>query len=288
MNNLQAFQGHKESIRDVSWAPNDTRFATGSDDSTIKLWNFEQMREERTLTGHGWDVKCVKWHPTKGLIVSGGKDNLVKFWDPRTGTCLSTLHDHKNTVQAAEWSPNGNLVATASRDSTVKVFDIRAMRELVTLRGHKKEVCSLAWHPIHSDILVSGGSEGSILHWTVPDATPKDNLEFAHDSNVWSLAFHPLGHILCSASNDHTTRFWSRGRPGLSVKGDRFHIGRDAAAANGVQEIEDGKQFSHSSRLARFVLLILSLATRRPRRLPPRPALDPRSPRHGPRLRRRR
>jgi len=31
---------------------------------------------------------------------------------------------------------------------------------------------------------------------------------------VWSLTFHPLGHILVTASNDHTTRFWSRERPG--------------------------------------------------------------------------
>lgn len=28
------------------------------------------------------------------------------------------------------------------------------------------------------------------------------------------MTFHPLGHILVSASNDHTTRFWSRERPG--------------------------------------------------------------------------
>lgn len=91
MNNLQAFQAHGESVRDVSFAPNDARFVTGSDDSTIKIWNFDEMREERTLTGHGWDVKSVKWHPTKGLLVSGSKDNLVKFWDPRSGKCLTTL-----------------------------------------------------------------------------------------------------------------------------------------------------------------------------------------------------
>lgn len=51
MNNLQVFQGHQESIRDITWSPNDARFATGSDDGTIKLWNFEMMKEEKTLTG---------------------------------------------------------------------------------------------------------------------------------------------------------------------------------------------------------------------------------------------
>ncbi|TKA56128.1 hypothetical protein B0A53_01418 [Rhodotorula sp. CCFEE 5036] len=229
MNNLQIFQGHNESIRDASWAPNDERFVTGADDGVIKIWNFERMKEERVLTGHGWDVKCVKWHPTKGLLASGSKDNLVKFWDPRTGNVLTTLHGHKNTIQALAWSPNGHMVATASRDQLVKVFDIRAMKEFVTLRGHKKEVCSLAWHPIHSDVLVSGGSEGSILHWSLPDPAPKETLEFAHDSNVWSLAYHPLGHLLVSASNDHTTKFWSRGRPGMRTSQDRFHVGKENA-----------------------------------------------------------
>lgn len=76
----------------------------------------------------------------------------------------------------------------------------------------------------------------------MPDATPKDVLEYAHDSNVWSLAFHPLGHLLCSASNDHTTRFWSRGRPGQSVLNDRFHLGREEALALGSKD-EDEREF---------------------------------------------
>ncbi|KAA1477710.1 WD40 repeat-like protein [Dentipellis sp. KUC8613] len=222
MNNLTAWQGHREAIRGLSFSPDDTRFATASDDATVAIWSFEESRKESVLTGHGWDVKCVEWHPTKGLLVSGSKDNQMKFWDPRTGTVLTTLHNHKNTIQALSWSPNGNFVASASRDQTVRVFDIRAMKEFCDLRGHKKEVCSVAWHPVHP-ILVSGGSEGALMHWdiSIPESIvphtitqPRATLSQAHDSNVWSLAFHPLGHLLVSASNDHTTRFWCRERPG--------------------------------------------------------------------------
>jgi polyadenylation factor subunit 2 len=85
---------------------------------------------------------------------------------------------------------------------------------------------AVAWHPFHP-LLVSGGSEGSILHWDLSAPAPSFNdvlssiqpgpratISEAHDSNVWSLAFHPLGHLLVSGSNDHTTRFWSRERPG--------------------------------------------------------------------------
>lgn len=222
MNNLTAWAGHREAIRGLSFSPDDRRFATASDDSTIRIWSFEESREESVLTGHGWDVKCVEWHPSKGLLVSGSKDNQIKFWDPRTGAVLSTLHQHKNTIQGLAWSPNGNLVASASRDQTVRVFDIRAMKEFRILRGHKKEVCSVTWHPVHP-ILVSGGSEGAVLHWDLggpepttlqPVTQPRATLSQAHDSNIWSMAFHPMGHLFVTASNDHTTRFWSRERPG--------------------------------------------------------------------------
>ncbi|KIY63929.1 WD40 repeat-like protein [Cylindrobasidium torrendii FP15055 ss-10] len=228
MNNLTQFPGSKsnDAIRGVSFSPDDQRFATASDDSLVRIWSFQSSQVESTIRGHGWDVKCVEWHPSKGLIVSGSKDNMIKFWDPRSGQNLSTLHTHKNTIQALSWSPTGNLLASASRDQTVRLFDIRAMKEFRILKGHQKEVNSVAWHPT-APLLTSGGSEGAVLHWDIEaDHTtsgtisqPRAALEQAHDSNVWSMAYHPLGHLMVSASNDHTTRFWSRERPGDASAG---------------------------------------------------------------------
>ncbi|WFD33132.1 pre-mRNA cleavage and polyadenylation factor (CPF) complex subunit [Malassezia sp. CBS 17886] len=230
MNNVQAFQGHRDAVRGLSFAPDDQHFVTASDDSTLRIWNFDEATEESTLKGHGWEVKCVDWHPTQALLVSGSKDNLVKFWDPRSGTELGTFHGHKNTIQACRWHADGNLVATASRDQSIKLYDIRAMSELCTLKGHAKEVCSIEWHPVHHDLLVSGGSEGAMLYWslrsTTPDA-PICTMDDAHESNVWSLQWHPFGHLLASGSNDHTSRFWSRARPGEHVEEDRAVDGAD-------------------------------------------------------------
>ena len=126
-------------------------------------------------------------------------------------------------------------------------------------------------HPI----LVSGGSEGAILHWDLssptagtppnvptppsssaaatspashaasvlsapaPQIPPRATLSQAHDSNVWALTFHPLGHLLVSASNDHTTRFWARERPGDAAS--VFAPGGAEPAATGPDDDADGE-----------------------------------------------
>lgn len=226
MNNVKMFQGHKEAIRGISFCPTDTKFTTCSDDGTVRVWDFLRCFEEKILRGHGADVKCVDWHPQKSLIVSGSKDSQqpIKLWDPKSGQSLATIHAHKSTVMEVKWNRNGNWLLTASRDHLLKLFDIRKMnQEMQTFRGHKKEACSLAWHPIHECLFASGGSDGAIMFWMVGADKEVGAMENAHDSCVWSLAWHPLGHILCSGSNDHTSKFWTRNRPGDKMR-DKYNL----------------------------------------------------------------
>ncbi|KAK1293635.1 Flowering time control protein FY [Acorus calamus] len=222
MNNVKVNKSaHKESVRDLSFCRTDLKFCSCSDDTTVKVWDFARCQEERSLSGHGWDVKSVDWHPTKSLLVSGGKDNLVKLWDAKSGRELCSFHGHKNTVLSVKWNQNGNWVLTASKDQIIKLYDIRAMKELESFRGHRKDVTALAWHPFHEEYFVSGSFDGSIFHWIVGHETPQVEVPNAHDNSVWDLAWHPIGYILCSGSNDHTTKFWCRNRPGDTTR-DRY------------------------------------------------------------------
>ncbi|GAB0097369.1 pre-mRNA 3' end processing protein WDR33 [Sergentomyia squamirostris] len=240
MNNVKMFQAHKEPIRGVSFSPSDNKFATCSDDGTLRVFDFYRCVEERVLRGHGADVKCVHWHPQKALIVSGSKDNQqpIKLWDPKSGQALATLHAHKSTVMDLKWNDNGNWLVTASRDHLLKLFDLRNLSEEVQIfRGHKKEASAVSWHPIHEGLFSSGGSDGSVLFWNVGTDKEVGAIDAAHDSIVWTLAWHPLGHILCSGSNDHTIKFWTRNRPGDQMR-DRYNLNTLPASLQGYDECE--------------------------------------------------
>ncbi|KAF2228906.1 WD40 repeat-like protein [Viridothelium virens] len=262
LNNVKEIRAHDHAVRDLAFAPTDVKFVTASDDATLKVWDFAGGVEELTISGHNWDVKCCDWHPTKGLIVSGSKDNKVKLWDPRNGRCLTTLHGHKNQIQRALFQPTrGELLATCARDSTARIFDLRMMRDIMLLKGHEKDIATLTWHPMHPSLLSTGGWDGSLFHYLLsepntpdgaaPSLSPYDSpdpssaptqtiypahrIPFAHDFTIWSLDWHPLGHILASGSNDRLTRFWTRARPGDTVfTHDRYHIGQEAAEARGT------------------------------------------------------
>ncbi|KAH9548884.1 hypothetical protein CY35_11G110400 [Sphagnum magellanicum] len=217
MNNVKANKtAHKEAVRDLSFSSTDLKFCSCSDDTTIKVWDFARCQEERSLAGHGWDVKSVDWHPQKSLLAS---------------------------VLSVKWNSNGNWVLTASRDQTIKLHDVRTFKELETYHGHQKDVTALAWHPYHEELFVSGSSDGSMIHWLVGHEGPQAEVANAHESSVWDLAWHPMGHILCSGSNDHTTKFWCRNRPAESLNDNRHdnaHSQGNASESQAVQPCTPG------------------------------------------------
>ena len=61
------------------------------------------------------------------------------------------------------------------------------------------------------------------MFWSVGSDKETGAIETAHDNIVWSLAWHPIGHILCSGSNDHTCKYWTRNRPGDTMR-DKYNL----------------------------------------------------------------
>ncbi|KAK9461765.1 WD40-repeat-containing domain protein [Lipomyces oligophaga] len=283
MNNVKVIAAHREAIRDISFSRADSKFVTASDDSTLKIWNFNEGMVERTLSGHGWDVKCCDWHPSKGLIASGSKDNLVKLWDPRTEKCLTTLHGHKNTITRAEFQPTrGDLLATSSRDQTTRIFDLRVMKDIFVLRGASSDMTTLTWHPVHDSLLAVGDFSGAVYFYVLDSSQsvssvtsitgshssskqqsailsmgsiaqsvdPIQTIPYAHESAIWSMQFHPMGHILCTGSNDKFTKFWCRARPGDDEAfKDASHLGPEAQGQNphSYGESRTGSRYNNSN-----------------------------------------
>lgn len=126
--------GHTAAVYDTAWNPfNEHQLATGSDDSTVKVWQIpeggltENMKDPLvTLSGHGKPVTLLQWHPTaNGVLASASKDPSVKIWDVENATARTTIDCFGGLVQDLAWNADGSLLATSTKDKLGKIFDPR-------------------------------------------------------------------------------------------------------------------------------------------------------------------
>ncbi|BFZ53532.1 pre-mRNA cleavage and polyadenylation factor (CPF) complex subunit [Savitreella phatthalungensis] len=226
--------GHGWDVKSCDWHPSKGLIVTGSKDNLVKLWDPRTARCLTTLHGH--------------------KNTVSKVMFQRAG--------------------GASLLATCSRDSSARVLDLRQMRDLRVLRGHERDVTTLTWHPVVPGLLTTGGHDGGISHYLLDEsepaptaqaqsallapvagpghgrsgtdasaalfsqanlAKPTMSIQHAHESAIWGMEYHPLGHLLATASNDRATRFWARARPGDDdTFRDKYHVGEDEAIRIGT------------------------------------------------------
>ena len=109
-------------VESVTFSPDGQYLASGSSDSTVKLWCVETGECTRTMEGHNHVVNSVAFSPDGQYLASGSRDKTVKLWHVESGECTRTMEGHSYGVYSVAFSPNGQYLASGSYDSTIKLW----------------------------------------------------------------------------------------------------------------------------------------------------------------------
>ncbi|EME83789.1 uncharacterized protein MYCFIDRAFT_84097 [Pseudocercospora fijiensis CIRAD86] len=196
-------QSHRSPITCVAFHPLFSSLASGSEDCTIKIWDYELGELERTLKSHTKAVLDVDFGGPRGntLLASCSSDLTIKLWDPAEEyKNIRTLPGHDHSVSSVRFIPSGaagaplsgNLLASASRDKTIRIWDVTTGYCLRTLRGHGDWVRSLA-PTIDGRWLLSTSSDQTARMWDLsqPDSNAQKQTFIAHEHVVECCAFAP-------------------------------------------------------------------------------------------------
>jgi len=134
----------------VAFDPQGGTLASGSDDTTVKLWEARSGRLLRTLEGHQDLVLSVAFHPQGETLASGSKDSTVKLWEARSGKLLRTLGGHTERVDTIVFSPDGRLLASKSGDHTIRLWSCETWETVAVIPESTRQIWwipALAFHP---------------------------------------------------------------------------------------------------------------------------------------------
>ncbi|KAI9814568.1 MAG: protein with putative role during mitosis [Pycnora praestabilis] len=200
-------ESHRLPITCVAFHPIFSSLASGSEDTTIKVWDWELGELERTVKGHTKAVLDVDYGGPRGgtLLASCSSDLTIKLWDPSNEyKNIRTLPGHDHSVSAVRFvssgavgSPlTGNLLVSASRDKTLRVWDVTTGYCVKTLRGHADWVRDVA-PSFDGRWLLSAGNDQTARLWDAGSGEAKSTF-LGHEHVIECCAFAPpaaYGHL---------------------------------------------------------------------------------------------
>jgi WD40 repeat protein len=199
--NIFSFQGHELWINSLVKC-NDKFFASCSNDTNIRIWDYYLKKCTNILSGHN-DCVLTLIKLQDGRLCSGSADFTIKIWNWELSTCDATLDGHTKWVKCLCQLTNGYIIS-GSDDKTIKVW--KDNNDINTLVGHSHSVRALC--QISEDLFASASFDKTIKIWNINTMECVQTLS-GHTSNVIGILYHSKGYLI-SCSNDHYIRLWKK------------------------------------------------------------------------------
>ncbi|KAF9433014.1 phosphomevalonate kinase [Entomortierella beljakovae] len=226
--------GHKDEVTCVTFSRNGLYYASGSSDSTVKLWDGENGNYLRTFESGNKIVETVIFSPTEDQMLSSGTESILKIWNVDTGDLIRQLPIDNMKIGNALFSPNGRQIAFTVNvidqnetennkddqnsipigDGSTVIWDPVTNETVHTLNGHTGAINSIMYSPDGKRI-ASGGADKKVLLWDTENGKRIQTLD-GHTEGVDSVIYSPRGDMIASCDRNKA-RHW-KVNTGLSVR----------------------------------------------------------------------
>ena len=197
---------HDNEIWTVKFSPDGKLFASGSVDSTVKVWDKETGNVILTLKQPA-GITYLDFSRDGNYIATASYDAGVRLWKLPEGKLVKQFSKDSNTVWSVNFSPDGKMLASCGEDALVNLWDIETGLLIRSLQGHGKNIWDVKFSP-DGKTLASGSFDKTIKIWNTAEGKLLTTLA-EHTEAIVSLAFSHDGSKLVSTSDDQTIRFWN-------------------------------------------------------------------------------
>ncbi|EIW86511.1 WD40 repeat-like protein [Coniophora puteana RWD-64-598 SS2] len=248
--------GHVGELTQCAWHPKDPQsFITSSADSTIRIWDVENKRKQKTVIvvkskERGARTKVLSCaYSADGRVVSGAcLDGALHVWNMssnfvRPDKTIEGAHAMGTETGSVVFSVDGHTVLTRGGDETVKLWDLRAFKKPLATRTDITTPypgTNAIFSPDEKYILtgcgsITKGARGKLMF------LKRDTLEVAKEVDMDATPVKVLWHskinqIVAGLSNGAISVLYS---PVTSLNGAKLLLSKGAPKKPTVEDMSD-------------------------------------------------
>ncbi len=199
---ITRLEGHTKNIQIVRFSLAGDRIASGSDDTTARLWDARNGKALHTLIGHEAAVSRLSFSPDGRHMMTLSHDHSARLWSVEEGVQVA-VYQTKRQFRSATFAPDSDRIALADDGGWLRIGRI-STGELTVFQVDDPIVCA------------DFGSQDWELAVTL--GTTRAQIRRLDDRSVVAELIHPAraSYLMCSPdqrwlatlAEDATVRLW--------------------------------------------------------------------------------
>ena len=150
--------------------------ASGSADTTVKIWDLSTSKCANTLKLHKDRVQQVAWNPKmESALLSADCAGRVVISDINNPKSKIEIKKTSTDLERAIWHPTeSHLCMLSFEDGQIQTFDSRHPKEALNkFQAHEKGVTGITINPLNPKILATGSTDEKTKVWDLSKAEPE-------------------------------------------------------------------------------------------------------------------
>ncbi|CDY18648.1 BnaA09g07470D [Brassica napus] len=216
---VRILEGHTSEVCACAWSPSASLLASGSGDTTARIWNIPEgpLKSGRTINAlilkhakgksneKSKDVTTLDWNGEGTLLATGSCDGQARIWTTN-GDLISTLSKHKGPIFSLKWNKKGDYLLTGSVDRTAVVWDVKAEEWKQQFEFHTGPTLDVDWR---NNVSFATSSTDTFIYLCKIGETRPVKVFAGHQGEVNCVKWDPTGTLLASCSDDSTAKIWN-------------------------------------------------------------------------------